>query len=218
MVAPPLAPGRRAVLYAVRRLGDATTDEVAAALDITSSGARQHLVALDALGLVAAAEEVPGAAGRRGRPSLRYHVTELADALFPKAYAALANELLGYLDDRSGAVDELFARRRDDRICRGRARLDSCDSLRAKVTELAQLLDEDGYMASAEQIGAGHFRVVEHNCAIADVARRYGQACTSEIEFLRAVIPEATIERTSHMVQGARHCGYDIRSRSQHAG
>jgi predicted ArsR family transcriptional regulator len=84
-------------------------------------------------------------------------------------------------------------------------------SLRTKVTELARILDEDGYIATAEAIGRNHFRVVEHNCAIAAVARRYGQACASELEFIRAVLPDAVVERTQHMVAGDRHCAYDIR-------
>ena len=36
------------------------------------------------------------------------------------------------------------------------------------------------------------YRIVEHNCAIWAVAQRYGQACTSEIDFIRTVLPEAT--------------------------
>ena len=83
----------------------------------------------------------------------------------------------------------------------------------AKVDELARILDEDGYLATAERVARDHFRVVEHNCAITDVARRYGQACTSEIDFIRAVLPEATVERTSHIIEGARHCAYDVRRR-----
>ena len=35
------------------------------------------------------------------------------------------------------------------------------------------------------------YRIIEHNCAIWAVAQRYGQACTSEIDFIRAVLPEA---------------------------
>lgn len=226
IVAPPLPTGRRTVLYAVRELGDATADQVAAELDMTASGARQHLVALEEAGLIAVSNEPasppgnatlgsaepaprPGNGRRRGRPTVTYHVTELADALFPKAYAALANELLGYLDDR-GVVDDLFARRREERIKRAARRLAPLGSFRAKVFELARILDDDGYMASAQEQGRGRFVLVEHNCAIADVARRYGQACSSEIEFLRAVLPEAQIERTSHMVEGARHCAYTI--------
>ncbi len=54
-----------------------------------------------------------------------------------------------------------------------------------------------------------HLRV-EKNCEIARVGKRYGQACSSEIEFIRAVLPEARVERISHIVEGARHCAYDI--------
>ena len=210
-VPPPLPAGRRAVLYAVRRIGDATVDEVAEALDMTVSGARQHLSSLAEHGLVRTTDTARADRGR-GRPQLSYAVTELADALFPKAYGALTNELLGYLDDEDGTtVDRLFARRRDTRIANATRRLAPKRTLKAKVVELAAILDEDGYIATADTIGRDHFRVVEHNCAIAAVARRYGQACTSELEFIRTVLPGAIVERTQHMVAGDRHCAYEIR-------
>lgn len=212
VVAPPLPAGRRGVLYAVRRRGDATAEALAADLDITVSGARQHLSALAEHGLVDVTD-APRRAGSRGRPRQSYHVTDLADALFPKAYGALTNELLGYLaDEDAETVERLFARRRDHRIENARNRLASKRSLKARVAELAAILDEDGYFATSETLGRGHYRLIEHNCAIAAVARRYGQACTSEIDFIRAVLPGATVERVSHMVEGARHCAYDIRS------
>ncbi len=209
-VPPPLPAGRRAVLFALRRLGDAGVEAVAGQLDMTPSGARQHLSALVEQGLVAAVER-PRPAGERGRPRFEYHVTELADALFPKAYGALTNELLAYLDDDdAGTVDRLFARRRDTRIAAARARLDPLPTLTARVSELARILDEDGYLATADEVGPGEYRVVEHNCAIAAVAQRYGQACTSEIDFIRTVLPDAAVERTHHMVAGDRHCAYAI--------
>src|SRR4051794_36690341 len=131
MVAPPLPAGRRVVLYGVRRLDDATVDEVAELLDMTVSGARQHLVALTEQGLVEATE-APRAPGGRGRARLTYRVSELGDALFPKAYGALTNELLGYLDDEDASVvDRIFSRRRDERIRRGQARLDDKATLGA---------------------------------------------------------------------------------------
>ena len=204
----PLPTGRRAVLYAVRTIGDVTVDDVASYLGITISGARQHLSALTEDGLVASTE-VPRTS--RGRPRLTYHATELADALFPKAYAALTNDLLGYLaEDDSEAIDRLFARRRDDRIANAQLRLAGRRTLAAKVDELARILDEDGYVATAERVGRDRFRLVEHNCAITEVARRYGQACSSEIEFIRTVLPDARVERTSHIIDGARHCAYEI--------
>ena len=154
--------------------------------------------------------------GHRGRPQLSYAATDLADALFPKAYGALTNELLGYLDDEDATtVDRLFARRRDTRIANARVRLAPKRTLKAKVTELATILDEDGYIATAETIGPNRYRIVEHNCAIAAVARRYGQACISELEFIRTVLPNAVVERTQHMVAGDRHCAYEIRPPSR---
>jgi DeoR family suf operon transcriptional repressor len=210
LVPPPLPAGRRAVLFTVRRLGDALVDDVAFELDMTASGARQHLTALAENGLVAATE-IPRQPGERGRPQLSYHVTELADAVFPKAYGALTNELLGYLDDDDGgAVDRLFGRRRDERIIAATERLATKQSLGARVAELARILDDDGYLATSERVATGRYRIVEHNCAIATVAKRYGQACSSEIEFIRAVLPGTAIVRTQHMVAGDRHCAYEI--------
>ncbi|MEM8904166.1 MAG: ArsR family transcriptional regulator [Actinomycetota bacterium] len=212
VVPPPLPAGRRAVLFAVRRLGDALVDQVAADLEMTVSGARQHLAALVEHGLVAVAEVARGA-GERGRPQLSYHATELADAVFPKAYGALTNELLGYLDDDDGgAVDRLFVRRREERIATAQDRLAATASLGDRVAELARILDDDGYLATSERVDDATFRIVEHNCAIADVAKRYGQACTSEIDFIRAVLPDATVTRTRHMVAGDRHCAYEVRA------
>jgi DeoR family transcriptional regulator, suf operon transcriptional repressor len=212
-VAPALPEGRRAVLYAVRRRGQATADDVAEQLDMTVSGARQHLTALVDDGL-AEAVELPRSPGARSRPQLAYSVTDAADALFPKAYGELTNELLGYLDESDASlVDTLFERRRDQRVRNATERLAKRRGLKAKVEELARILDEDGYLATCERHGSG-FRVVEHNCAILSVAQKYGQACTSEIDFIRTVLPEASVERVSHIIDGAHHCAYEITPRA----
>jgi DeoR family suf operon transcriptional repressor len=89
--------------------------------------------------------------------------------------------------------------------------------LKAKVAELTRILDGDGYLATFEMLTPGLFRIVEHNCAIWAVAQRYGQACSSEIEFIRAVLPEADVERVQHMVAGAPHCAYEVRAKVAHS-
>jgi predicted ArsR family transcriptional regulator len=209
-VAPPLPEGRRNVLYAVRRRGEATAEQVAETLDMTVSGARQHLSALVDAGLAEAAEST-APTGKRGRRSLVYAITATGDALFPKAYGELTNELLGFLDDEAPeTVNRLFARRRDARTANALARLGPLPDLEAKVDELARILDEDGYLASWTREDDGSFLVVEHNCAIWAVANRYGQACSSELEFIQSVMEPARVERTSHMIDGARRCAYRI--------
>src|SRR3954452_4804858 len=94
--APTVSPGRRGVLDALKRDGEATADELAERLGITVAGARQHLAALVDEELVAS-REAPRAAGERGRPRLVYALTTRAEPLFPKAYDELANELLRHV-------------------------------------------------------------------------------------------------------------------------
>jgi DeoR family suf operon transcriptional repressor len=207
----PLPAGRRAVLYAVRRRGEATAEQVAEQLAMTASGARQHLSALARDGLVSA-QEIEPVEAKRGRRTMSYSVTPAADGYFPKAYGELTNELLGYLAARDPSMlDELFAQRRQHRIDNATARVAPKRGLAAKVAELTRILDEDGYIATHEKLSDRRHLIVEHNCAIWAVAERYGQACSSELDFIRAVLPEASVERVQHMVAGARHCAYDIR-------
>lgn len=207
----PFTDAQRTVLYAIRRRGEATAEQLAEALDMTLSGARQHLVALGQAGLVvtAAAAREPG---KRGPATKVHRLTERAESLFPKAYGELTNQILGYLEPE--AVSTVFIRRRDDRIDAGRARVGRHRAFADRVREVATILDEDGYLASFEQEGPDRFRVTEHNCAILSVAREHPHACSSEIEFIRAMLPEATVERTMHMMAGDHSCSYEIR----HAG
>jgi DeoR family suf operon transcriptional repressor len=186
---------------------------VAEQLGITVSGARQHLTLLARDGLVDASERASPTA-KRGRRMLVYSATSAADAYFPKAYGELTNELLGYVADTDSALlDDLFAKRREHRIAGARARLAGKRTLRAKVAELTRILDEDGYLASFETVSPNVYRIVEHNCAIWAVAQRYGQACTSELEFIRAALDGADVERVQHMIAGARRCAYEVRGR-----
>ncbi len=204
-VAPPISDARRDVLFALRRRGEALVDDIADDLDITVTGARAHLAALTEQGLVAA-QSVPGEG--RGRPRHRYRTADRADAIFPKAYGELTNELLGFLDDP--AVEErLFDRRRDQRIERALERMGD-GPLDERVAELTRILDADGYMAVWERLGDGSYVIAERNCAIASVASEHPAACRSEIEFIRAVLPDASVERTSHIVSGDVRCAYRI--------
>jgi predicted ArsR family transcriptional regulator len=200
------------VLYALRRRGEATAEQLAEQLEMTVSGARQHLSALARDGLVEASER-PAPTPRRGRRALVYAATPAADSLFPKAYGELTNELLGYVGDTDPALlDDLFAKRRANRIAAAQARLEGKATLGGRVAELTRILDEDGYLATWERVEPGVYRIVEHNCAIWAVAQRYGQACTSELDFIRAVLPGTRVERVQHMIAGARRCAYEVRA------
>ncbi len=104
----------------------------------------------------------PGRASAAGRSSRTASPTA-ADALFPKAYGELTNELLGYVSEAdSSLVDTLFERRRDERVrnATGPARA-AAAACGPRSQELARILDEDGYLATCEK----HRRGVPHRRA-----------------------------------------------------
>ena len=209
-VPPPVSAAQRSVLYAVRRRGEATVVDIAEMLDMTPSGARQHLSALVDAGLLetGSAARVPG---QHGRSERTYCIAPRAETLFPRAYGELTNQLLGYVP--ASAVTAAFEHRRDHRVENARARLATKRTFRAKVSELARILDEDGYLAGVEPLGRDAYRIAERNCAIFAVAREHPEACSTELEFLRSAMPEAEIDRVTHMMAGAHSCSYEVRRR-----
>jgi predicted ArsR family transcriptional regulator len=46
------------------------------------------------------------------------------------------------------------------------------------------------------------------------VASHYGLACTTELEFMQEVVPQADVTRVVHKAAGAYVCAYEIRPRA----
>jgi len=197
---------RRALLDALKRQGEARADELATILGITVSAVRQHLAALHGDGLVTHSEVRAGP----GRPHHEYRLSERGDNLFPRRYAQIVTDLLVEAEAEDPAmIERMFARRRDRRVERAKERL-AGKSLPDQVAELTLILDEDGYLAEAVTQDDGSFRIVEHNCAILAVATRYGAACSTELEFIREVLPTARVERVAHLLSGGHVCAYEV--------
>jgi DeoR family suf operon transcriptional repressor len=199
---------KRTLLNSLKRSGEMTVEALAKVAALTVSATRQQLTGLERDGLVIVTESRNGP----GRPRHLYALTAAADALYPRAYAELTNELLDYVGEADPALmDAIFAKRRERRIEAARLRLRPLRSFQEKMSELARILEEDGYLAEAVEESDGTFRIVEHNCAILGIAMRYGQACGSELEFIRAIIPDATVDRVSHILSGASSCSYVVK-------
>jgi DeoR family transcriptional regulator, suf operon transcriptional repressor len=198
---------RREILDLLKRAGEADTETIGAKLGITPSGTRQHMVALQGDGLVTHRNDRDG----RGRPKHVYSLTPAGDALFPRNYVDLANELLQYVEDEDPELlERIFDRRAQRRLERARARTAGL-SFPETVKLVAQILDEDGYLADFEEQPDGNFLITEHNCAVLAVAQRYRHACSTELAFLQAILPNATVTRIAHRLAGAHVCSYEVR-------
>ena len=210
MVSAQLSSAQRQVFLALKRRGEASADELAEALGITPSGVRQHLAVLRSAGLAVSRHE----RGRSGRPVDLYRGTDLGETLFAGASGDLSLELLGHIEaEDPELVTRVFERRRRQRVAQAGEQLVG-KSLDEKVAILANILDAEGYLADFDKLPDGTYQINLHSCAIWAVASRYGQACTTELEFLRDSLPETEIERVAHKAAGAYGCGYAIRPRA----
>ena len=200
---------RRAILNLLKRQGPLDASAVADALSLTPAAVRLQLGRLEEDGLLVHRDEVaPGT--RRGRPRHVYDLTGAAEALYPKRYGDLTTELLGYLGGPGAAqVDELFESRRKRRVAGALPRTANLP-FDEQVAALTAILDEDGYLAEAERLPDGSWRITEHNCAILTVAHGFSQACTSELAFIRDALPGATVRRVAHLMDGAHVCAYVV--------
>lgn len=199
-----LPESRRLILEHVKRQGEVDAEMIAGHLGITLSGARQQLIALERDGLLRHQSARTGP----GRPKHRYQLTPAGDALFPRAYAELTNELLEYVEDEDPELlGRIFDRRAQRRLQRAQIRSAGL-SFADQVRVVARILDEDGYLADFEQRADGSFVITEHNCAVLNVAQRYRHACSSELDFLRAALPGAEVTRIAHRINGGHVCAY----------
>ncbi len=195
---------RRRILEQIKRGGQTTAEDIALNLGVTLSGARQTLTALEREGFLVHAPE----RGGPGRPRHVYSLTVAGDALFPRAYAELTNELLEYVEDEDPVLlERIFTRRAERRLQRARERTAGL-SFPERVRAVANILDEDGYLADFSQREDGTYVITEHNCAVLGVALRYGHACSSELDFLQAALPEAEVTRIAHRINGGHVCAY----------
>jgi predicted ArsR family transcriptional regulator len=197
------------ILHEIKTRGPARTADLAGWLGMTVQGARQQLERLAGESLVEARDEKRGV----GRPHRVWSLTELGDARFPDAHSQLTLDLIAVVRREFGeeGLDRLIAGREQDALRAYGARLAGADDLAERVARLAEIRREEGYMAEAMADDAG-FVLVENHCPICAAAALCQGFCRSELDTFRRVLgPGCIVERTDHILAGARRCAYRIK-------
>ncbi len=206
---------RRAILVHLRRTGPGSPDMIAAALGASRSGIAQQLRALEGAGLVTRTPERHGV----GRPRHLYDVTDDAQDLFPSNYEGLASGLMAAILELGGnaLLEDVFAARRRQAEAALRssfaASLPADASVEERVRELARLQDSLGYLAEA-RVDEDGVRLIQHNCAVRDVARENPAACRAELDLFRGALG-VDVVRERHIVLGDRCCQYLVASSAE---
>jgi DeoR family transcriptional regulator, suf operon transcriptional repressor len=197
---------RAELLLALKKEQPLTARQLAERFGLTPNALRRHLEALEADGVVRHRREVRGVGG----PVYEYSLTDVGEALFPRAYGPALTTALEALCDRHGvdSVVTLFRRQWDAVAEQAKPRLSHLP-LAGRAQLVAELLSTQGYMAESESVSEGVATLREHNCAIRAVAERFPEVCAAEARFLADVLG-AAVERHGRIVDGCNACEYRV--------
>lgn len=198
------------ILLKLKQRGPQSARTLAEALAITPMGVRQHLAILADQGLVAeGAEQKQG----RGRPVRPWQLTDQGHGRFPDGHSQISVELIAAVRDTFGdeGLDQLISKRTDQTYAHYRRALEQHGSLPARLRKLADIRSSEGYMAEVERVDTGEWLLIENHCPICAAAKACQGFCRSELETFQKLLGEqATVERTDHILHGARRCAYRV--------
>ncbi len=200
---------RRAILEILKQKGPHDASSLARQLRMSAMAVRQHLYALGE-GKLVTYEEDPRP---MGRPAKMWRLTPAADEIFPDAHAELTVSLIAAMSEAFGeeGLNKLLKVRQASQVAQYGSRISKDLSLQDRVKALAQLRTEEGYMAEVLRQEDGSLLLVENHCPICAAATVCQGLCAAELETFHQVLGKnIEIDRTDHIVQGARRCAYRI--------
>lgn len=179
-------------------------------LDMTTMGVRQHLTDLESKALVAQTQEERQT---RGRPVHLWKLSKIGHDRFPDGHSQTTIELIDVIRSSLGeeSLNQLIDKRSAKIEAGYRAQLDATSpELQHQIERLAQLRTDEGYMAEVRLLPDG-WMLIENHCPICTAASSCQQFCRSELEIFQHLFEnEALVERTDHLLAGARRCAYKI--------
>lgn len=206
------------ILQHLLKRGRATAQDLAELMDISAQAIRRHLKDLEAESLIQYQSVQMG----MGRPQHLYTLTPKGKERFPHRYDDFAVSLLDTLIESVGEdrVSSILQKQWQRKAIEYRDRLGN-GPIQDRLAVLVQLRQAEGYMAEWRPVESNgnsdrpQFLIVEHNCAISNVAESFPSVCGHELEMFTMVLQDCTVERTYWMIDGEHRCGYLISSQAE---
>ncbi|MDN5370765.1 MAG: hypothetical protein PWP74_2073 [Shewanella sp.] len=195
------------LLLLLKTRGEMQASDAGNILGTTSEAARQQFVKLAKEQLVEAKSVSQGV----GRPVQYWKLTAQGHARFPDAHADLTVQLLTLIRSSLGeqALDKLISGREALTRDSYQQAMIGATTLQERLQRLTEIRTREGYMADWQQVDDGSFLLLENHCPICAAAATCQGFCRAEREVFSAVLG-ANVERTEHILQGARRCAYRI--------
>jgi len=201
---------RERILYLLKTKGPQPANALAQKLRITAMAVRQHLYRFRAEGLVIFSDE------RRpvGRPARIWRLTDRAASRFPESHAELTLEMISAVRAAFGedGLNKLLHERTRRQLHDYTAKMKQAGAnLLDRVRTLSEIRSAQGYMSECLTQPDGTILLAENHCPICVAAESCQGLCREELSLFRELLgKKATVERTDHILAGARRCAYVI--------
>tara|TARA_R110001583_G_scaffold1542_3_gene11941 strand:- start:1572 stop:2189 length:618 start_codon:yes stop_codon:yes gene_type:complete len=196
------------ILSLLKTQGALTAKTLAEKLGLTTMGIRQHVLALEESGDVTYKDEKAA----RGRPTRFWSLTEKSNDHFANRHDELTVQLIDSVIAVFGddGLDKLIANREESSMRAYRLALADRYGVEEKLTMLAKLRSDEGYMATVT-FDDDFYWLLENHCPICAAATKCTNFCRSELQlFQRLLESVAVVTREEHIVEGARRCAYKV--------
>lgn len=198
---------RKSILDYLKEHGEATVDELAEVLGLTSVTVRHHLDILRGEALVA--DPAIRHRSTPGRPQYSYSLTPKASEHFPKNYCDLAGKLIdemkaGVEPDRVNVIFEGVARR----LALTAPPPVPGEPLPHRLDRTMDFLNQQGYVARWEETEGGYL-LHTCNCPYEALAEGNPELCSMDLNLVGDLLGRLP-ERVSRVVEGAGSCAYLI--------
>ncbi|HIF73753.1 MAG TPA: transcriptional regulator [Porticoccaceae bacterium] len=183
-------------------------------LDMTTMGVRQHLTNLAEKSCV---DQTQKEKQTRGRPVHLWKLTKKGHEQFPDTHSQMTLELIDVLRTNFGdstlnaVINHRNQKVKNDYAAHLKV---AGGNLETKINSLADLRNEEGYLAEVRLVPDG-WMLIENHCPIFAAAKSCQQFCQSELETFQELFDEtAEVHRVDHVLAGARRCAFKIKPHS----
>jgi len=199
---------KQKLLNILKKDGVCTIGEIMKGFTISEIAVRKHIHELEQQGFITKNTNKQ----KLGRPYYTYQLTEKGHGTFPNQYEKLPLELLQDLEELQGkeAVNALFSKRLE----REKHEMEKSigkDSFEEKLSKVAKIQNEKGYMVEVEESDDGDYIITNYNCPIANIASAYNQVCTNEQKVFEEVFSSSEVVSQTLITKGHNFCRWVIK-------
>lgn len=200
---------KKELLDLIKLQGELAVDESVVEMDLAKTTLREHFMQLERGDYIERSYDRSG----RGRPSLRFRLTQKGHDLYPSHETEMMRELIQYLqmEGKQEILEDFFMKFWDDRYRKFKHKLEEVkevsDHEKAKIVQ--EMLDEEGFMPVAQETEAGAFTIKECNCPFQEITKVTKLPCKLEKEFYQKIFGQ-NVERTTYIAEGDSACTYCI--------